>query len=171
MLRVLPNGAMVVILSVISGGVTLAEDNAGNLRAKEFWTALAKGDTAAMKDFYAPQVTLLPGSELLKQQWGIKTAGDRSKPLVVTRDELLAAYGRMIAKIGRAKWSKAFGNVPGEKVVVKSAVTSAESALLDWRQGDLVLQVRPDKDDNALRYVLRQSKSGTWEVVSELADY
>jgi hypothetical protein len=177
-----PNGDMVMtrlslVLVVVLASVTATrgaepgEDPAGVKRAKEFWSALAKGDPAAMKDFYAKEVTLLPGSELLKEEWGIRGAGDRNKALLVSRDELIAAYQRMIDKAGRDKWAAVFGKVPAEKVEVTIAVTKAQGAALKTIAGDIVLKVQATKKDDSLFYVLRPSATGGWQVVAELADY
>jgi hypothetical protein len=166
--------SLVVIIVLAAGmvarGTELAGEAAGVQRAKEYWAALAKGDPAALKDFYAKEVTLRPGSELLKQDWGIKGAGDRSKALTVPRDELIAGYQRMIEKIGRDKWVKIFAKVPAERVVVTSTVAAAESAALGTQAGDLVLKVRPGEKDDTFSYVLRKG-NGSWQVVAELADY
>jgi hypothetical protein len=165
---------IMLVANMTSRIAVAAEDSAGVARAKEFWSAIAKGDPAGMKEFCANEVTLRPGSELLKQEWGIKGAGDRNKELRVSRDDLLAAYQRMIDKIGREKWIRIFGSVPAEKIVVSSMLTSAQSLNLQTKPGDLVLMVRPGNGDDTLYYVFRHVEMGSasrWQIVAELTDY
>jgi hypothetical protein len=161
----------IALAGILSHGTAMAEESAGVQHAKEFWAAVANGDPATMKDFYAKEVTLRPGSELLKEQWGIRGAGDRNKALLVSRDDLITAYQRMIDKVGREKWKKIFSSVPPEQVVVTSLVTTAQSLALNTIADDIVLKVQPGKKDDTFFYVFRRMKTGNWQVVAELADY
>ena len=148
-----------------------AQDPAGVKHARDFWAAVAAADTDAMQKFYAEKVMLKAGSELLKKQWGVPGAGDRSKDLLVDQDDLIAGYQRMIAKIGKDKWTKLFADIGPEKL----SITPAKAA--DWPfsgvlKGDLIVKVATGRGGDALWFVLRSSpRQAHWLVVAEVTDY
>jgi hypothetical protein len=147
---------------------SMAEEPQGAKEAKAFWAALAEGDTKAMKDFYAEKVVLLPGSELLKPRWELPGKPDRDKGLLIARDELLAGY-RMIARLGKEKWSKVFKQVPAEKIRVEELEIDL-SAPGDG-QGSLVLEVLTGPGDDKLIFMLDKDDEGHWRIVAEQTDY
>lgn len=139
-------------------------------RAKTFWAALAKADLNAAKEFYAPKVLLKAGSELLKPQWEIPGAADRSKDLLLERDHLIAGYRRMIEKIGRDRWTGIFSKIDARKIGF-SVCEKADRPFSGVRRGDLVMKVATGPGDDAVRFVLRPDNKGRWLVVAEATDY
>lgn len=137
-------------------------------RAKGFWAVLAKGDTDAMKSYYAPKVTLKAGSELLKKRWG--SMGDRSKDAVVERAKLIDGYKSMIADIGRQRWSEGLSAIPvTSPSAIKFAVADKPGTLFpEVQKGDLIMKVGGDE---GLIFVLRKNKKEEWLIVIERTDY
>lgn len=142
---------------------------------------LLEGHIDRMAATYAPRVQLLPGSELLKSEYGLANEGERAKALAVERPVLLAAL------------KKAFGGrpiVPAEKLevllkafrfdVVETAPGDFPTAPPDpvdtpdgklhfqIRKGDALIKVGPEKGDFML-FQLR-SLEGQWRVVAEYLD-
>jgi hypothetical protein len=132
---------------------------------KEFIADLAKADTDALGKHYAQGVAVLAGSELLKPEWGLDPDGDRSTALAVSRDDLMKAYGRLIAKSGK-RWKKMFADLAEESMSTEFA---AADKLPVTQRGDLLLTVKIGSD--SLLYIFRQQASGKWEVVAERTDY
>ena len=151
-------------------GATEGAQAGGIAHAKEFWTALAKADLDAAKEFYAPKVLLKAGSELLKPQWEIPGGGDHSKDLLVERGQLIAGYRRMIEKIGRDKWTGIFSKIDARKIGF-SVCEKPDRPFSGVRKGDLVMKVATGPGDDALRFVLRPDDKGRWRVVAEATDY
>ena len=96
-----------------------------------------------MKTYYASKVLLKAGSELLKKEWGLKGA-DRSKDLLVGRDELIHGYERLIGKVGREKWAAIFGKVSEDSLTTEIAV-QANTPFEGIRKGDLIFKVMEDE--------------------------
>lgn len=142
--------------------------------AKQFWAAVARADTKAMQVFYAEKVTLKAGSELLKKQWEIPGAGDRGKDLLVDREDLIAAYRRMIEKLGKDRWTAIFSKIDLERVEFRFAKTAdgesgdGESGV---EKGDLTMTVFTGPGDDALFFFFRHSEKEGWQVVAEATDY
>ena len=141
--------------------------DSGPDRAGKFWDTLGSGDTAALKDFYAPKVILKAGSELLKPSWGLPGTGGRNKDALVARDDLASGYERLVAGIGREKWKGIFASFRKDRVAV-SVATRADELVKGVRKGDVVVDVAIDEK---WAYVLRKSSDGVWRVVIERSDY
>lgn len=103
---------LVVSLAIANCGVVSssasADERVDATRALQFWKTLAKGDTLALKTFYASRIVLKAGSELLKPKYAITKDADRSKDLLVSRGDLLQAYGRMIDGVGKENVVRSF---------------------------------------------------------------
>jgi len=138
--------------------------------AREFWSALAAGDLKAMQTFYAHQVTLKAGSELLKARWALSPKADRKKDLIIERDKLLAGYERLIGGAGRERWSSLFGKIDTKRITTVLA-THKDQPFRGVRQGDTLLSVATGPGDDKLVFVLRQDGNKSWKVVAEATDY
>ena len=140
---------------------------AGAEAAGKFWAALAAGDAAAMKAFYAEKVAVKAGSELLKKEYALDENADRGKDLTVDREKLIAAYARMIGQ-DRKDWTDALGRFRTQFV----AATQEGNPFNPVRSGDLVLMASdPGGRDDKVVFVFRQNEKGQWLVVAERADY
>ncbi len=135
-----------------------------------FWRTLAAADTKAMKKFYAQRVTMLPGCELLKKEWGINPGGNRGISLEIDRDKLLDAYDRMIGRLGSGKWIKALGNIGKDKITF-TAIVREDQVLKGLRKGDVLLRVKTGPGDDTLGFVLRRAADKKWAVAMEATDY
>jgi hypothetical protein len=148
----------------------MADESADIASAHKFWKTLAKGDTDALKAFYAPKVVLKAGSELLKQRWGISKEADRSKDLLVSRDDLLGGYGRMINEIGKEKWSQLLTRIEKENIHVSTSGKD-DQPFAGVKRGDTILKVATGPGDDALHFILRREKDGKLLVHFEATDY
>lgn len=136
-------------------------------RARQFWKTLATGNTAAVKDFYAPQVVLKAGSELLKPQWKLKGA-NRLRDLQLSREELLQGYQRMIEAIGKEKWSRVMGQIKDDQI--KPSIAAKDDApFAGIKRGDIVLRVAPENSE--FYFVFRKDGAGKLLVHLESTDY
>jgi len=133
--------------------------------AKAFWRALASADAAGMKQLYAPQVTVMRGSELLKGKYGL--AADRRNDTTIARDNLLGAYGKLFGGSAKARWTDAFKRIGKDQVTISAAGISALACV---KSGDVIMTVRTG-DDNPLVYILRNVSGKGWSVVAERTDY
>ena len=111
-----------------------------------------------MHEFYAPQVLLRRGSELLKHQWGIGGAGDRDRDVPVDREKLIAGYRKLIEKVGADKWAGIFSKIR-EKDVYRTFATTDDPDRAT-RKGDLTGRISISPGDDALRFVFRREPSG-----------
>ena len=161
--------AAMSVLASLSDHAT-ADEPADIARAKEFWKTLAKGDTEALNSFYAPKVVLKAGSELLKQRWGLSKDADRSKGLLVSREDLLRGYDRMIDSIGKEKWSQVFTRIEMDKIHV-SAAGKDDQPVAGVKRGDTILKVATGPGDDTLHFILRRDKDGKLLVHLEATDY
>lgn len=148
----------------------MADEPADMARARQFWKTLAKGDTDALKTFYAPKIVLKAGSELLKPRWGLTKQADRSKDLLVDRDDLLRGYGRMINGIGKEKWSQVFARIKKDKIHVSTAGKN-DQPFAGIKLGDTILKVATGPGDDTLCFILRKDKDGKLRVHLESTDY
>jgi hypothetical protein len=138
--------------------------------AGEFWDALATGNLKAMRTFYAPEVTLKAGSELLKPRWELSPKADRRKDLKIERDKLLAGYERLIGGAGRQRWGNVFGKIEDKQITTTTAKTK-DVPFDGVLSGDTVLAIATGPGDDRLVFVLRQNKRKRWQVVAEATDY
>jgi len=135
-----------------------------------FWKALSQADFQALETCYAPEVTLLAGSELLKKEWGINPGGDRGKDLQLKRADLLAGYKTMVAKIGIEKWKEALSKIGKDKVSF-AAAEKDDQFYKGVRKGDIRMKVAAGPGDDALFFVLSQNADKAWCVRMERTDY
>jgi hypothetical protein len=142
------------------------------LRGRNLWFAIAKGNVGEMWAFWSPEVILLPGSELLKQEYGMNFDDGRDKPAKVRRAALLNGYQKLIEQVGREKWQADLANVIPDTIWFAVVAKDAER-FPDTKQGDVIMTVPTGPlDENALRFVLRQDPTDKkWRVVMEQADY
>jgi len=155
--------------------VLLLLTNAVNAETHEefglrFWKALSGADLKAMESCYAPQVTLLAGSELLKKDWGINADGNRGKDLTLPREVLLKGYEALLAKIGIEKWKNIFGKLGREKIMFAMANKDGQT-FKAVRRGDVLMKVATGPGDDALVFVLAQAADKSWSVRLEATDY
>ena len=138
--------------------------------AGEFWEALANGNLKAMRTFYAREVTLKAGSELLKPRWGLCPKADRKKDLKIECDKLLAGYERLIGGAGRQRWGSEFGKIDDKQITIVKA-KEKDTPFAGVLLGDTVLTVATGPGDDRLVFVLREDKRKRWQVVAEATDY
>ena len=110
------------------------------------------------------------GSELLKQRWGLTKDADRSKDLLVSRDDLLRGYGRMIDGIGKEKWSQVFTRIEKDKTTVSTAGKD-DQPFAGVKRGDTKLRVAAGPGDDTLHFILRRKNDGKLRVHLEPTDY
>ena len=142
-------------------------DNKNSIESNgyKFWEALSKGNISEFSNFYADEVWLLGGSELLKNEWGLNPSGDRSKDLLLKKSMLLSGYKQMIDLIGKDKWA-------GISSKLNPSFSSAKESRLrneSIKEDDVIMQV-PVNSSNVLFFVLRRINQDV-KVVMELTDY
>jgi hypothetical protein len=162
--------AVLSFVLIASGVANAAPPDDGTKWTRDFWSALASGNLKAMKTFYAPQVTLKAGSELLKSRWALSPKVDRKKGLIVERDKLLAGYERLIDSAGRKRWRSVFDKIDSKRITTVAA-TDRDKPFTGVRPGDTLLNVATGPGDDKLMFVLRQDDRKRWQVVAEATDY
>lgn len=135
-----------------------------------FWKAVSHANTRAMAACYAPEVTLLAGSELLKKQWGLNPDGDRGRDVRVKRADLISGYETMIEKIGKDRWESIFTKIGNDKVSFVVAQAN-DQGFKGVKKGDVLMKVATGPGDDALTFVLSQNANKTWTVRMEATDY
>jgi hypothetical protein len=158
------SAAALLVLSPAAGLAEEPYETAG----RKFWKGLAEADFAVMEAGYAPEVTLLAGSELLKKQWGINPSGDRSKNLAVKREVLLKGYHSLLD--GRTeKWKEIMSKIGKDKITFQT-VDKDDKPIPGVRTGDVLMKVATGPGDDVLAFILRRSDK-EWLVAMEATDY
>jgi hypothetical protein len=135
-----------------------------------FWKALSQADLQNLAKFYALEITLLPGTEFLKKEYGINADGDRDKNLVLKKDDLMMAYKAMIKKVGTEKWKNLFSKIDNDKISFTK--TEKDNQFFDGvKKDDIVMDVAVGEGTDKLSFVFRKGDDGNWAVVMEDTDY
>lgn len=135
-----------------------------------FWDTVKTANIQKMQEYYAEQVILLPGSELLREQWGIKTEPNESGACIVLKNELFKAYEALINKIGKEMWRKRFNEVSPR--IVSTEIAKTDNQLLNGvKCGDIIMKVTNMVGGECFYYVWRKDSNGQLRIVIELADY
>ena len=141
---------------------------------KDFLRAKFKGEAAP---FYLETVTLIPGHEYLKAQYGLSEDGDRSKPLTVPSEKIV----KLDSDKGKA--------IPDEKldaIFAKMTVTNTQigedgdyplkgedggkgGPSVACKAGDVVVIGGFEGTDDIMALVLRKS-GDQWKVAGEMID-
>lgn len=138
--------------------------------AESFWDAVKTANIQKMQEYYDKQVILLPGSELLREQWGMKTEPNESGACIVPTNELLKAYEALINKTGKEIWRKRFDEISPRIVSTETAKT--DNQLLNGvKSGDIIMKVMNMVGGECFYYVWRKDSNGQLRIVIELADY
>ncbi len=144
-----------------------------------FWDAMGSLDEEVLRSVYAPEVTLLPGSEMLKERHGLSKAG-RSIAAKVSSQKLVSALVQLVRQDeeGEAAWRANFK--PATHRMEFSLVSQAVNALptregtarYPLQAGDVVMQVflRDETARPNYTFVLRR-EGAAWVVVAEQADW
>lgn len=146
-------------------------DNKNSIESNgyKFWEALSRGDISEFSNFYADEVWLLGGSELLKNEWGLNLSGDSSKDLLLKKSEILNGYKQMIDLLGKDKWVEISSRISPAKISFSSAKES-KFQNENIEEEDIIMQV-PTNSQNVLLFVLRPINNQDVKVVMELTDY
>jgi len=149
--------------------------------AQKHLRAFLTGDVKTLAKTYAPDVRLMPGHEMLKEEYGLAQAGARATGAAVARDKLVPAIGGVMTRTGGFseetldKLLKMMTYKPLKikdgKVVTDSTdpVQTADGKLhFQTESGDVVLKIAPPEGDFLLLQ-LRQV-DGAWMVVAEYID-
>lgn len=162
----------VLSAALATTGFTTAQaadvDDAAQARVQQFWKRLSAGEAAQLKDFYAPEVTLKTGSELLKPQWSVVPNADRQKDTQVPRKDLLAGYAAMIEKIGKEKWAAIFAKFGPDNLRIAQA-KQRDLPFAGIQAGDILLAI--DTGDSPLQFVFRKGADGDLLIHMEATDY
>jgi hypothetical protein len=127
---------------------------------KAFCEVFLKGDFAGMASFYADEVLLEKNSEFLKPRWGILSEDDVREARTVSREQLMGAYTRFIAKIGDEKWQKVMGKVSKDQISVTP------------ENGMEHLAIQTGHGDDTLHFKFRyNTDAAKWQIAAEKTDY
>ena len=156
-------------------------DDAAIAIAKDHLKSTLTRDFKVLGKTYAPKVTLMPGHEFLKPEYGLAEAGDRSKAVELKRGKLIAAMKKDVAgqparplerveeKLKTLRYEPLeiaegdFATAPSDSV--KTPDGKLHFAI---KKGDVLLKVSPPRGDFVLLH-LRKGDGG-WQVVSEYLD-
>ena len=140
-----------------------------------------KGKHGELAATYAPKVTLMPGHEFLKAEYGMAGDGARTAGAEVERDKLIAAMEkaaegkpaspaeRVDSLLEKMKF-EVIGTKEGNFGIAPSDPVGTPDGKLHFevKKGDVLLKVSPPKGDFLLLQ-LRQT-DGIWRIVSEYLD-
>jgi predicted secreted protein len=149
------------------------EQEAFEADARAFRAALVSGESSAMRNRYSPTV-LLGGSELWKPKWGMLAEGEKPpEDRRVGRDELLAAYDRLIGAVGSSEWSGTLGAWVWSlrEVGPDSPGNGYFFSVLKVPDGTPYLHIDAVVGDDYVAYFFERSEDGTWRVFAELSGY
>jgi len=140
-----------------------------------------KGDFKKLESSFAAKIVLMPGHELLKQQYGLAGPGGRKTATTVERAKVIAALTK--ATQGRPKMSDEqiktmiqklkFETLPAKEGDFAAApadpVDTPDGKLhFTIKKGDVMIKVSPPRGD----FLLYQSRKidGKWKIVAEYLD-
>ena len=147
-------------LLIVSLFFTLALSAADKGKAiNSFFAALISADVKQLEVHYADKILLKKGSEFLKPNWGIKGA-DRSKDCTVTRQELMAAYKKAFAQIGKKKWQGIFTKLGKNSLQFKQLANK-----------NLQLRILTGPGDDYLEFEFSLMANDQYKIVAEYTDY
>ena len=151
-------------------------------RGKAFLVAKFTGDKKALEDIYAEKVLLLPGHEYLKARYGINPSGDRSKPKMIAKDELIKLDAKLAERLSEKDCKElieflkksrfTFTVAKGENTKMDPsdpAGTPDGKLTLPTQEGDVIMKIQPKPKGDYLLYVLRKDKD-RWKVVADYTD-
>lgn len=185
------NSKLLILVTYLIGGHFLSaasNDSAagGNTPSaiksgKEHVRHVLSADLDGLKNTMAPMVTLMPGHEFLKPEYGFAKDPKRSVAAKVERKKLIEIFSKKMK--GRAQPPKEkidgkmkvlkFENLP---IVVGDFATDPSDGVatpdgklhFQTREGDVVLKVSPPKGDFLLLHL--RLVDGKWRVVSQYLD-
>jgi hypothetical protein len=156
-------------------------DEEATKSARTHLDQLFKGRHRELSATYAPKVTLMPGHEFLKKEYGLVEDGARAKGAEVERDKLIAAMEKAAADRPAKPADRVDAFLETMKYEVIEAAegkvgtapsdpvgTSDGKLHFEVKKGDVLLKVSPPKGDFLLLH-LRQI-DGSWRIVSEYLD-
>jgi len=135
-----------------------------------FWKALADADIEAMKNFYAPEIILIAGSELLKEKWGINPTKTRNTNLKLSKESLMQGYRKMIAPERVEKWKTVFSSIDTAKIIFQSA-KQYKKHFENLKDEDIAMIVPTNVGDDRLYFIFSKKQDNTWLITHEATDY
>jgi len=136
----------------------------------DFWKALADADIEAMERFYATEVILTAGSELLKEKWGINPTKTRKTNLKLSRENLMQGYRKMIAPERVKKWKAVFSSIDTTKIIFQSA-KQYKKYFENLKDEDIAMIVPTNVGDDRLFFIFSKTQDNTWLITHEATDY
>ena len=149
--------------------------------AKTHLDSNLKWNFKKLSETYAPKVTLMPGHEFLKEEYGLAGAGGRDKGGEIDRDKLIAAMKKASAdrrerpqeridKLLKSLTYEVIETKEGDFATEASDPVGTPDGKLHFaiKKGDVLLKVAPPKGDFLLFHL--RKKDGAWSVVSEYLD-
>jgi len=134
--------------------------------AEGFWRAWRVGDTQTLSGFYAKELEVLPGSELLKERHGGEP-DEWSDGARLARAEWLQRLAAAVEQIGKERWVKAMDAWRAQPLETTDAQSPVEGA-------EYVLVVGPDdgsSTDDRLHFFFGRDAQGRWRLVGEATDF
>jgi len=133
---------------------------------KQLWQMIARAELKNMERFYASQVVLVRGSELLKPRWGI--AKDRSKSTPMSRATLMKGYHTLFNKAGK-RWIRIFTKLkPTYHILNPQKNPKVTKWLGKLPPHSVIVGV---KLRDSFIFVWRLQTNGFWKVIMEYSDY
>jgi hypothetical protein len=139
------------------------------------------GNNKELATTYAPKVTLMPGHEFLKEEYGLVGDGGRAEGAEVERDKLIAAMEtaaagrparpaeRVDALLETLKYEVIEVEAGKVKVDPSDPVGTPDGKLhFEVKEGDVLLKVSPPKGDFIFLHL--RKVDGNWLIVSEYLD-
>ena len=130
---------------------------------------------------YAPRVTLMPGHEFLKKEYGLSGEAGRAQSLEVKSAKLIAAMQkaeegkparpaeRVAAMLETLKYEVINVDEGSVEVVPSDPVGTPDGKLhFQVKKGDILLKVSPPKGDFLILHL--RKIEGTYRIVSEYLD-
>ena len=158
-----------------------AEDGAIEAAKKHLGYTLKKSDHEKLGKTYAPTVTLMPGHEFLKEEYGLAGEDGRDKGAEVDRAKLIAAIvkasadrpdrpaDRIEKKLGRLAFEIIEAKEGDFATDASDPVGTPDGKLhFSIEKGDVLLKASPGGGDFILLHL--RKIDGSWMVASEYLD-
>ena len=147
--------------------------------AKIHLTSILRADFENWQKCYGKQVTLAPGHEFLKPEYGLVAEGKRGEAATVESAKLIAAAKKKPKKMPEERAKKLLENLtievmetqPGDFATEPSDPVDTPDGKLHFQilPGDKLIKVLPKKHGDFLLFQFR-AIGGEWKVVAEYLD-
>lgn len=131
--------------------------------AIRFWNVFSQAETSKMEGFFATQIFLPRGSELLAKKWKLNLEGSKRVGIYVDREDLINTYDKMIEQLGQKKWKAIFSTDLIGKIRLRPVNTNNHNYYKGARSEDVIMMVHTGGIDDRVTFVL-SLRNKRWQI-------